>query len=401
MGKAEGIAMAGAQLGQIIGTLIRCFAVFAALMSLVTAGAHIDQLIKTWCNPDIFGQEPCVGPWLFWNDDGEFSDIWDDSDFADGNTYFANNYGSVFTIVPQNFLVRWGPMVLAILAVTEHIAPMKTGLPYKSPAGMFLFHMFMGMFVCFPCGGNFGIFAAFANFIVAALALTAVFIKSAQSEPLSYGYIAECPIYRWTKLCKSEKVCKILSPIQKVSSLIAAVLIFIVGFFPVMNQMEAWCDNNVGNSSEYSCFGPWIWWYHEDFFKENKNCYAELTDHCEPNMYGSMFTLDLTKLFGIWIPIFVGIAAIAEHLKPVSPGYFTKPVSSFWLHFFSIFFICFPCAGNTGIVCGFCLIVPTLVAFLMIFFCEDDCKTVFSFGPDKISWVNLGGDSEESHSYHR
>lgn len=115
-----------------------------------------------------------------------------------------------------------------------------------------------------------------------------------------------------------------------------------------------------------------------------------------------MFTLDLTKLFGIWVPLFVGLVAIAEHLKPISPGYVTTPVATFWFHFLSVFFICWPCAGNLGIICGFCLLLPSLVAFLMIFICPSDCRTVFGFGPDKWSWVDSAITSSGSgHEYHR
>ena len=39
-----------------------------------------------------------------------------------------------------------------MLAFLEHTGPWATGLPFKSAGGMCIFHLFMAMFVNFPCG---------------------------------------------------------------------------------------------------------------------------------------------------------------------------------------------------------------------------------------------------------
>jgi len=391
-----------ADCGSILGICIRFTAALAALMTLISASAHVDQLIHAFCKV-----EPCVGDWLYWNEDSNF---WDDKSQT-GNTYWnRNGYGAVFTIIPQQFLIIWGPMVLAILAIMEHLAPWRTGVPFKSAAGMCLFHLFLGLFVNFPCAGNWGVMAAMFCFLVSFLAFIAIFVKSARSEPLTYGYLSDCFLYKWMLMCKSEKACKVLGLAMRVSSLVASVLIWLVGLFHVVNQIYAFCDDANPNKELYSCYGPWIFWYDEDFFLETYNGYAglgkatasvdQITGQTSWKGYGAVFTLDITQLFAIWLPFFLGLLSMAEHIKCISPGYVTRPVSAFWFHFLCMFFICWPCAGNLGIIVGFMLIIPTGIALLMIFVCAGctDCKTVFGLGPDKVTWVDHSGDSHEYHA---
>jgi len=382
--------MSGSNCAWWLGAFIRWLSLFAALMSLVTGCAHVENSFKSWCE----GSD-CVGPWLFWNTGSGFSDFADSNNGAQGNSYFGPNYGHAFSVEPTMFCVRWGPLFVAMLAFLEHTGPWATGLPFKSAGGMCIFHLFLAMFVNFPCAGNWGIATGCLCLLVSVICFVAA-IVTIHDEPLTFGYVKEHFVYRLLRVCSSKKVTKCLQPVIQWSSLLAALFIITVGVLHIKNQVHAWCSST--DPVDYKCFGPWLFWSDKDVFKEVLNCYDAL-DHCQADLYGSMFTLDPNILTCIWLPLFLGLFSLSAHIKFATTHLVDTPGSSFFFHLFAMLFVCFPCAGNFGIVAGFVCSIPMLIAFLLMLCCTNEAVAVNLSGnklvQGSIEWHHESHD--ESH----
>jgi len=356
----------------VLGAVLRWTSLFAALMSLVCGIAHIESSFHSWCENT---SSDCVGPWLFWNTGSGFSDFTDSDNGA--NSYFGPNYGKAFSVEPHSLAVRWGPLFAGILATAEHAGPFATGLPFQSTGGMAAFHLFMAFFVNFPCAGNWGIATGCLSLLVFVTSVVAMCLKlhSHHREPLTFGYVKDCFLYRLLRVCSSKSATKCLQPVMQWSSLVGAALVTLVGICHVKSQTRSWCSN--ADPVDYQCFGPWLFWKDgfDDLFKEALNCYQSL-DHCQADLYGSMFTLDPEKLMCIWAPLFLGLFALSEHVKVLSSGRVNSPGSSFFFHLFLVLFVCFPCAGNFGILVGLCCLLPTAVAFVLMLVCTDEPVSV-------------------------
>merc|ERR1719272_1703389 len=97
-----------------VGMFIRVSSLVAAIMLLITGGAHLQSSFREWC-PSKYAE--CFSPWLFWTSDGFFHS----SNGPLGNTYFGPNYGKLFSVEPSLFVARWGPLLLALIGIMEHI----------------------------------------------------------------------------------------------------------------------------------------------------------------------------------------------------------------------------------------------------------------------------------------
>eukprot|EP00658_Telonema_sp_P-2_P017149 TRINITY_DN1663_c0_g1_i12.p1 TRINITY_DN1663_c0_g1~~TRINITY_DN1663_c0_g1_i12.p1 ORF type:complete len:411 (-),score=69.34 TRINITY_DN1663_c0_g1_i12:359-1591(-) len=371
-----------------IGLCIRVSSLIAALMLLVVGGAHLQSSFNQWC-PEEYTE--CFGPWLFWDKDSFFTS----TNQQLGNTYFGPNYGKVFTLDPTMLCTRWGPLFLGIAGALEHVAPAATGLPYKSPGGMVMWHLVMALFVAFPCGGNWGVLTGFACLWVCCI-VTIGSCFDLRSQPLTFGHYSDSFLFRILLACSSVSCARFLVPAMKSTSLVTAILVIVVGGAHLSNLIDSWCTD--ADPVDYTCAGPWLFFNHDDFFKESKNCYSSL-DHCQAGLYGSVFTIDPKTASCVWMPLGFGLWAAVEHVKAFSPGLVTTPGRALVFHAFVMFFVGFPCAGNFGIVVACWCSVPLLLSFLMIVFCPTQSLEVNFSSSD--AWVPDRFKYTQDAQYHQ
>merc|ERR1712028_147151 len=104
--------------------------------------------------------------------------------------------------------------------------------------------------------------------------------------------------------------------------------------------------------------------------------------------YGKVFTLDPRTLMKIWVPFFVGIWGLVEQVAPFTPGYVQSMARSMAWHTIVMLYICFPCAGNWGILSGFFCLAQATFCLIGIFCCKGECA---NFGRTQIAlYAKLG-----------
>ncbi|KAK3249230.1 hypothetical protein CYMTET_41334 [Cymbomonas tetramitiformis] len=122
----------------------------------------------------------CVGPWLIWDRGTEDDFEKFKKDFNGGDqllTSWANTqpgsrsrgsfqsqgrfWRDIFTLRPEKFVDVWSPMFFGILALFQHISPLKWGALSGTWMHVCVYHVFISFFGVFGYAGNFGIITGF------------------------------------------------------------------------------------------------------------------------------------------------------------------------------------------------------------------------------------------------
>eukprot|EP00658_Telonema_sp_P-2_P055817 TRINITY_DN4436_c0_g3_i2.p1 TRINITY_DN4436_c0_g3~~TRINITY_DN4436_c0_g3_i2.p1 ORF type:complete len:295 (-),score=32.96 TRINITY_DN4436_c0_g3_i2:139-1023(-) len=161
----------------IMSTITKFVNLFVTMCLVLVGFMHICLVIhdrNSFCDDvgcDHSDDCSCMGGFVVWNKKHGMRETNDSPTSASSVTWLSgvtetsNNYdsagwGSVFTVEPVAFFGIWGPFMLALWGLCEHIHPFSPGIIYN-PKRLFLWYIFMMMFVAFPCAGNWGVITAF------------------------------------------------------------------------------------------------------------------------------------------------------------------------------------------------------------------------------------------------
>eukprot|EP00656_Telonema_subtile_P013905 TRINITY_DN1706_c0_g1_i4.p1 TRINITY_DN1706_c0_g1~~TRINITY_DN1706_c0_g1_i4.p1 ORF type:complete len:301 (-),score=56.81 TRINITY_DN1706_c0_g1_i4:68-970(-) len=180
----------------------------------------------------------------------------------------------------------------------------------------------------------------------------------------------------------------VLAGVTRWMSLVTAIFLFITGLSHALLSWENWCDNSpCGESNDCTCYGPWLVWTKKnglDWFRAVNNgfnsSYTMSNNYNgvfseSQDTYGTAFTLNIQTLFKTWVPLLFGIWAVIEHIEPFSPQKIKYMFKAFLFHFWVMFFIAFPCAGNFGIFTGFLCAVTAGCCLFGIFLSKGEYAT--------------------------
>jgi len=144
--------------------ITRIFSFLAGIFIFIIGLIHVFVTDFNWCPTAAITQ--CVGPSLRWNP-SSVSFIQENND--------ATGWRQVFTFQIDVFLALWGPTVLGIVSILQHIEGHHWVSIGASWARVFFWYMFVGLFAGLGYTGNLGVLAGFFCVLISLMACAITF----------------------------------------------------------------------------------------------------------------------------------------------------------------------------------------------------------------------------------
>lgn len=147
---------------ELVLQITRILSLVAGLCVLIIGIIHIIVQDLRWCPAANFD---CIGPSLRWNPSGvEFT--------LPGNGPTQGGWGAeLFTLAIDKFMELWGPIMLGLISIGQHLNGHQITAISVSWPRVFLWYMFVALFGSFGYAGNLGILTGFLCVFVSLLAL--------------------------------------------------------------------------------------------------------------------------------------------------------------------------------------------------------------------------------------
>jgi hypothetical protein len=148
---------------ELVIRIARVVSFIAAICVLGIGIIHVVMQRFNWCAPG--GPYDCIGPSLRWNPTGR------DFLFAGNGPYAGGWASSFFTLAIDPFMDMWGPIIMGLISIGQHLNGHQIEAISISWPRVFLWYMFVGLFAAFGYAGNLGVLTGFLCVFVSFLAL--------------------------------------------------------------------------------------------------------------------------------------------------------------------------------------------------------------------------------------
>jgi len=269
-------------------------------------------LDERWCHHD------CVGPLLFWNNDGFFDD---------SNSKFRKT----FSLAPSPLGENFGPLIAALFSLT-YLQDEQEGVWFYG------WWLFVTLFACLPFAGGGGIVVGFA---ILAMLVSALCLPQIRTRKITLSM----PFAFTARGGRTETFNSLFRGLQICASVLVVLTVINNVIFVGHSKMHKWCHTEI-----HDCVTSWLIWPKRSVW-DNVN---------GPIAWGSVFSLDISVLLEIWAPTFLVVAYYAKG-KTLDLGL------GFFLLFLAIFGA-FGYGGNFGILLGFALVLLAIPVLLLTLF---------------------------------